>query len=110
MTARFAAKVIVPDVVGLPFHVGRDVAIEAGVALANPAPDGPPIGALGWPGLFYITAQRPAAGTVVHQWDSVAIELIEYGVDDLDAATKMPTPAPSDNASAVPQSDCYRPW
>ena len=56
----------VPDVVGLPFHVGRDVAWEAGVSLANPDPDGPPIGALAWPGLLYITSQRPAAGTIVY--------------------------------------------
>jgi hypothetical protein len=39
MTGRVAGRVIVPDVVGLPFHVGRDVAETAGVALANPDPD-----------------------------------------------------------------------
>ena len=43
MKERFADRVTVPDVVGLPFHVGRDVAWEAGVSLANPDPDGPPI-------------------------------------------------------------------
>ena len=58
MADRAADRVTVPDVVGLPFHIGRDVAAEAGVALANPDPDGPPIAALTWPGLFYITLHR----------------------------------------------------
>jgi len=73
--------VTVPDVVGLPFHVGRDLAAEAGVTLANPDPDGPPIAALAWPGLFYITSQSPSPGTQVEQWDSVVIEVEEYRGD-----------------------------
>lgn len=74
--------VTVPDVVGLPFQVGRDLASEAGVTLANPDPDGPPISALAWPGLFYITSQSPAPGTRVEQWDPVVIEVEEYRGDD----------------------------
>lgn len=70
--------VTVPDVVGLPFHIGRDLASEAGVTLANPDPDGPPISGLAWPGLFYITSQSPAPGTRVERWDSVGIEVEEY--------------------------------
>jgi hypothetical protein len=34
----------VPDVVGLLFAVARQRAWDAGVTLANPDPDGPPIG------------------------------------------------------------------
>ncbi|CAH0231136.1 hypothetical protein SRABI76_02755 [Microbacterium oxydans] len=68
-----------PNVVGLPFHVGRDLARDAGVTLANPDPDGPPIGALAWPGLFYITSQQPTAGATLYRWDSVAVEIIEHG-------------------------------
>jgi hypothetical protein len=67
-----------PDVVGLPFHVGRDLAAEAGVKLANPDPDGPPMAALAWPGLFYITSQSPPPGTQIEQWDSVVIEVREF--------------------------------
>jgi hypothetical protein len=78
MADRAAPSVIVPDVLGLPFHIGRDVAAAAGVALANPDPDGPPIGALAWPGLFYITSQSPAAGTELRRWDSVAVDVVEY--------------------------------
>ena len=69
-------EVVVPSVVGLPFHVGRDLAVEAGVTLANP--DGPPIAALAWPGLFYITAQSPVAGTVLHEFDSVGITVERF--------------------------------
>jgi len=54
MVERLADRVKVPDVVGLPFHVGRDIAAEAGVTLANPDPDGPPIAALIWPRLSCI--------------------------------------------------------
>ena len=77
----------VPDVVGLPFHVGRDLAAGAGVTLANPDLDGPPIAALAWPGLFYITSQSPPPGAQVEQWDSVVIEVEEYRGDD-DALTR----------------------
>lgn len=78
MGERSADRVTVPDVVGMPFHVGLDVANEAGVKLANPDPDGPPIAALTWPGLFYITSQSPAAGSIVHRWDSVAVETVPW--------------------------------
>ena len=79
--------VTVPDVVSLPFHVGRDLAAGAGVTLANPDPDGPPIAALTWPGLFYITSQSPPPGAQVEQLDSVVIEVEEYRGDD-DALTR----------------------
>jgi beta-lactam-binding protein with PASTA domain len=78
MPDRAAPTVTVPDVVGLPFHIGRDKASSAGVSLANPDSDGPPIAALAWPGLFYITSQSPPPGTEVHQWDSVAVEVVEF--------------------------------
>jgi len=71
-------QVVVPNVVGLPFHVGRDLAHEAGVTLANPDPDGPPISSLAWPGLFYITSQTPAPGTVLSEYDSVGITVEKF--------------------------------
>jgi beta-lactam-binding protein with PASTA domain len=70
--------VTVPDVVGMPFHIARDLASDAGVALANPDPDGPPISSLAWPGLFYVTSQSPPPGTRVRRWDSVRIEVLEF--------------------------------
>jgi hypothetical protein len=77
MTGRW----IVPDVVGMPFHVGRDLAREHHVALANPDPDGAPIGVLAWPGLFYITAQDPAPGSELDEWGSVAVQVEKWEPD-----------------------------
>lgn len=56
---------IVPELVGMAFHDARDLVAEVGVALANPDPDGPPIGALAWPGLFYIATQAPPPGSSI---------------------------------------------
>lgn len=104
---RFADRVTVPDVVGLPFHVGRDTAFAAGVTLANTDPDGPPIGALAWPGLFYITSQTPAADAVVYRWDSVAVEIVAYGEADSNAVAVRPVAPPSDIAHAEPERDTF---
>ena len=82
--------VTVPDVVGMPFHIARDLAADAGVALANPDPDGPPISSLAWPGLFYVTSQSPAAGARVRRWDSVRVEVREFRPEDGDARDAGP--------------------
>ncbi|MGV8858365.1 PASTA domain-containing protein [Rhodoglobus sp.] len=79
MEERRADRVTAPDVVGLPFHVGRDIAAEFGVALASPYPDGPPISGLAWPGLFYITSQNPSPGTELYRDDSVIVEIVDHG-------------------------------
>lgn len=79
MVERNAENVTVPDLVGMPFPLAREIASAAGIALTGPDPDGPPIAALAWPGVFLITSQRPAAGTVVAQWDSVIVEIVELG-------------------------------
>jgi hypothetical protein len=97
----------VPDVVGLPFHVGRDVAHDAGVVLANPDPDGPPIASLAWPGLFYITSQRPAVGTILYRWDSVAVDVVSYGSADSGAVLIRPDTPPVDVAHAEPERDLF---
>lgn len=85
-------EVTVPDVVGLPFHVGRDVVAEAGVTLANPDPDGPPMGGLAFPGLFYIMWQEPAPGTLLHEWDSVGV--VGRPGADAQGACAQPDPEP----------------
>lgn len=96
-----------PDVVGLPFHIGREVASTAGVALANPDPDGPPIGALAWPGLFYITSQNPAAGSEVYRWDSVGVEVSAHGTAESGAISDTPHPLPGDSAHAAPEREQF---
>ena len=107
MSDRVAPRVTVPDVVGLPFHVGRDIAADAGVTLANPDPDGPPIGALAWPGLFYITSQSPPAGTELYRWDSVVDEIVEHGVAQRGAVRELSPPPWSDVAHATPTREQF---
>ena len=70
---RIADVVVVPDVVGRTVDDGRQVAHEAGLVLAQPDPDGPPLAALTVPGLFLITEQDPAPGTRLYCWDSVRV-------------------------------------
>ena len=94
MEERMADRVTVPDVVGLPFHVGRDIAAEFGVALANPDPDGPPISGLAWPGLFYITSQSPSPGTELYRDDSVTVEIVDHGGAE-NRALRNPSVIPS---------------
>ncbi|SFS17030.1 hypothetical protein SAMN04487846_3430 [Microbacterium sp. cf046] len=107
MAERAADRVTVPDVVDMPFHVGRDIASAAGVTLANPDPDGPPIGALAWPGLFYITSQRPEAGTLLYRWDSVVVEIVEHGDAESNALRDSSGPPPQDTAHAAPAHDLH---
>ncbi|MEX1078867.1 MAG: PASTA domain-containing protein [Homoserinimonas sp.] len=107
MAERFADRVTVPDVVGLPFHVGRDRASAAGVTLANPDPDGPPIAGLAWPGLFYITSQQPTAGADVYRWDSVLIEIVAHGTAESGARRTTKSPTPDDAAHAIPARELH---
>lgn len=106
MVDRSVRRVVtVPDVVGIPFHVGRDVAAGAGVTLANPDPDGPPISALAWPGLYYIVRQEPAPGTQLREWDSVRIEVVKHGdaPDREPAVPRSSPPADAAHATHEPQ-------
>lgn len=70
---RRADVVTVPYVVGMTVDDARRLASAAGVVLATPDPDGPPLGALTWPGIWTITHQHPAAGARLYRWDSVAV-------------------------------------
>lgn len=74
---RAAPVVAVPDMVGCTVPSGIRIASEAGVALAQPDPDGPPLGALAWPHpeTFVIRSQSPSAGSRVYQWDSIVVHL-----------------------------------
>ena len=107
MAGRSADRVTVPDVVRLPFHIGPDVASDAGVTLANPDPDGPPIAALTWPGLFYITPQSPAAGSTVYRWDSGAVETAPYGESASDVERTSLKPPLSDIGRALAERESF---
>ncbi|WP_051388727.1 PASTA domain-containing protein [Arthrobacter sp. 35W] len=99
---RAADVVIVPNVTGLSFLAARDVASSAGLSLANPDPDGPPIGALVWPNNPMILRQDPAPGTVARRWDSLRVWLRS----DLEPDMARPlddSPPSADSAHAIPE-------
>jgi hypothetical protein len=73
---RLTDAVEVPDVVGLHISVARQIAYEAGLKLAQPDPDGPPLAALTWPGDFIITGQSPAAGARLWRWDPLVVSWV----------------------------------
>ncbi|MEU8466289.1 PASTA domain-containing protein [Streptomyces sp. NPDC029003] len=77
-----ADEVAVPDVVGLIVTEARKVAWEAGVVIAASDPDGPPVGALTWPGVWVVTAQSPAPGSRMRRLGSLVIEFREVQVPD----------------------------
>lgn len=83
---------IVPALVGQPFHVARDLAAERELAIAGLDPDGPPIGAVAWPGLWYITSQDPAEGTRLAAWESVRVTVEQHGNEDGQPAVVSPPP------------------
>lgn len=68
-------EVVVPDVVGMTFEDALRVAVEEGVSLANPDPDGPPIGAIAWRQNARVFKQHPEAGVRADRNDSVTVYL-----------------------------------
>jgi hypothetical protein len=99
--SRSADLVVVPAVVGLEVRRAERVAGDAGVALAQSDPDGPPLGALTWPGAYVVTAQSPPAGSVVHRWDSVVVRFAAAG--DGTAGDREPRrPSPQAPPAAAP--------
>lgn len=66
-----------PDLVGMVVREARTVGHRAGVVVTSADMDGPPLGALTWPGTWVVTAQRPAPGTRLARWDTVVIEFEE---------------------------------
>lgn len=88
------SQVTVPSVVGLPFAVAQAVAAAAGVTLANPDPDGPPIGAIAWRGDFFVSRQEPPPGAVVARHSSLVVQIQEHRPDDGVTAPNNTTPTP----------------
>lgn len=71
------ARVAVPALVGLSVREARRVGHDSGVVVTSTDVDGPPLGALTWPGTWIVTGQQPAAGSRVERWSAVAIEFKE---------------------------------
>jgi hypothetical protein len=90
---RAAEFVIVPDVVGERFLSAREIAQSAGLTLANPDPDGPPISGIAWPNNPVVQSQSPTPGSVLYRNDSLRVWL---RVDlEPDMARKLDEPPPS---------------
>lgn len=90
---RAAEFVVVPDVVGQRFLSARNVALSAGLALANPDPDGPPISAIAWPNNPVVQRQSPGPGSVLYRNDSLRVWL---RIDrEPDMSHKLDEPPPS---------------
>jgi hypothetical protein len=89
-----AEDVIVPDLIGLTVRAARTLGTQAGVALAQADPDGPPLGALTWPGTWIVTAQRPGPGSVLHRWGSVVVDFAPGtpGEESGDREPRRPVP------------------
>jgi hypothetical protein len=79
---RRADLVRVPSLVGMVVRNARNVGHQAGVVVVSGDIDGPPLGALTWPGLWIVTAQRPTAGTWVPRWEHVVILFEERPGDE----------------------------
>ena len=71
---RHTESVTVPSVLGLHIRDAEQVAYQAGLKLAQPDPDGPPLAALTWPDDYWITGQTPPAGTKLWRWDPLVVD------------------------------------
>jgi beta-lactam-binding protein with PASTA domain len=103
---RAADKVVVPDVVGFAFSAAEELATAAGLSLANPDPDGPPIGAIVWPHNPTVVAQDPPPETAAHQWDSLRV-WVSSGFEAEPARKLMPQAPPEGPSHATPEDG---PW
>jgi hypothetical protein len=70
-------QVEVPLLVGMIVAEARQAGHRAGLVVVSADVDGPPLGALTWPGTWMVTAQRPAPGAWLARWDNVVIEFEE---------------------------------
>jgi hypothetical protein len=93
----------VPRLVGLAVRDARKAGHEAGVVVVSADVDGPPLGGLTWPGVWIVTAQRPAPGTWVPRWENVVIEFEELrgGEHAGDRQPRLPPTGPSALAAEI---------
>ena len=70
----------------------RKVAQDAGVVLAQPDPDGPPLAELTWQRPVTVLGQEPPAGTVVPRWGSVVVTWTAEGTGVREPRRPLPQP------------------
>lgn len=90
------ARVTVPLLVGLTVREARKAGHDSRVVVTSADLDGPPLGALTWPGTWIVTAQRPIAGSHVEPGSTVIIEFEERpgGGGPGDCEPRAPFPEP----------------
>ena len=69
---RRRSSIVVPNVIGMTWDDARKVLRDKGLLAASPDPDGPPLGALGWPD-GVVTDQSPESGAKVPAGSSVRL-------------------------------------
>lgn len=97
-------SVVVPALVGLSITNARGLANSADVVLTSGRLDGPPLGALTWPGNWVVTGQHPSAGTVVERGSWVVITFENRGGGDAgDREPREPRPPERSLAAELDQ-------
>jgi hypothetical protein len=72
-----ARQIAVPNLVGMTVDDARRAGHHAGLVVVSADLDGTPLGALTWPGIWVVTAQRPEPAVRLKRWDTVVIEFKE---------------------------------
>ena len=100
-------QAVVPMLVGLSVREARDAGNQAGVVIVSADVDGPPLGALTWPGVWIVTTQRPVPGTQVSRWENVVIEFEELrgGEHAGDREPRIPPTGPGALAAEIESPD-----
>jgi len=102
-----AGQVEVPELVGMVVADARQAGHQAGLVVVSADVDGPPLGGLSWPGIWIVTAQRPAPGAWLPRWGNVVIEFEELrgGEGAGDREPRIPLPDPGALAAEMDPRD-----
>ena len=69
----YRGRAVVPDLRGMLVSEARLHGEQAGLVVVSQDPDGPPLGALTWPGVWFVVSQDPPPGEQVARGSSVRI-------------------------------------
>jgi len=90
---RRRSSVVVPNVIGMTWDTARKILMDKTLVAVGPDPDGPPLGALGWPN-GVVTDQSPEAGAKVPPGSPVTVWLDRGGGGSGVREPRRPSPAP----------------
>jgi len=97
----------VPNLIGLTVRDARNEGHGYGIVVTATDIDGPPLGALTWPGTWVVTGQDPAPGHEVPRGSTVRITFTEFG-DDGSAGVREPRnplPRPQTQRAAIDREE-----